>query len=582
MTKNERQLLWKILSLYKPYRKKIAIIIVCILFSSGISMLIPQISKNMMDKGFISGNYKVVIELSVLTLIIVLIDQAIGIIETFNQAYLNSIIPYNLSKKAFKHTMNLKIQYFNNVGIAELMTNINTDVSNIAKITDESTFFIITSIFKIFGCTIGLLLIDFKLTLLVMIMLPLRYFIVKYLAKLRQKSIKSFIEANQNYSAWYGDTLGGIKEIKLWGLKRIKCGELVKKQRDIIKANITLSIVDKINILSESLMFQLITSILYIVGAYMISNKSFTVGGMFAFVTYSATVMAPLSAILNIGYSFSGILPSAKRLFEFFNMGVEESISGNLPLDRKKIQGSLSIRNVSFCYRQEEPVLKDISFEVKAGEKVAIIGANGSGKSTLINLLLRLYQPNSGEIYIDNENINKYNLEDYRGAISVVSQEFYLFNTSIEENIFLANKTSKPKASKILDKSKIDSFIHKFPEGYKSQVGKNGSNLSGGQKQKIALSRALAKETKIVIMDEATSSLDSESEKQINQFISDECEDKTVIIVTHRYDILKKMDRVILLDEGRINDSGTNDELLMRNKLYKDTILSNRINKAVV
>ncbi|PYG84366.1 ATP-binding cassette subfamily B protein [Ruminiclostridium sufflavum DSM 19573] len=571
--KNEDKLILKIVLLYRPYIKRISIILVCILFSSGISMLIPQISKNMMDNGFITGDTAVVIRLSALALALVIIDQALGILETVNQAYLNSIIPYNLSKKAFKHIMGLRIQYFNNVGITELMSNINTDVANIAKITDQSTFYIITSIFKIFGGLIGLLLIDCKLTLMVILILPLRYFIVKYLAKLRKKSIEDFMKANEEYSAWFGDTLGGIREIKLWSLKRVKCGEFIKKQRSMIKCNIKLNIVDKANILSESIMFQIIFSALYIAGAYMISEKSFTVGGMFAFVTYSANVMSPISAILNIGYSFSGILPSAERLFNFFDLEKEGGIAVKLPRS-KEIKGSIRFENVSFCYKKREQVLKNISFEIKQGEKVAIIGANGSGKSTLINILLRFYQPGEGEVFIDNENINRINLEDYRSLISVVSQDNYLFNASVEDNVFLPNKVSKIKALDIATKKKIDSFISKLPDGYKSEVGKNGSKLSGGQRQKIVLSRAMAKNAKIIIMDEGTSFLDYESEEQINRFISDECRDKTVIAVTHKYDILKKMDCVLLLDRGRLNDSGTHDELLLRNELYREAILS--------
>ncbi len=566
---DEKKLIWDIFGLYKPYKKRIFIIITCILISSCISMIIPQISKDLMDKGFIPGNIQVVIKLSALTLLLVLTDQAIGMLETSNQAYLNTIIPYNLSKKAFKHTMNLKIQYFSNVGETELMNNINTDVANISKITDQNTFFIITSVFKVFGGLTGLLLIDYKLTLLVVIMLPFRYFIVRYLAKVRKKGVENFIQANEDYSAWYGDTLGGVKEIKLWGLKRAKCGQFIKKQRNIIKLSIKLSLINKANMFSESVMFQLIISILYITGAYMISSKSFTVGGMFAFVTYSASVMAPISAILNIGYSFSDILPSAKRLFGFLNMEGEQ-IGGEKVRDPEDIQGSIKFKNVSFSYKQKEHALNGISFEIKPREKVAIIGTNGSGKSTLINILLRFYQPDEGEIFIDNERIDKYDLENYRSLIAVVSQDFYLFNTSVEENMFFTARE--------LERSRLNEFIHKLPEGYKSKVGKNGSMLSGGQKQKIALLRAFAKNARVLIMDEATSFLDSESEEQTNSFLLDKCRDKTIIFVTHRYDILKRMDRIVFLDEGRINDSGTHEELILRNELYRKT-MANKVHE---
>lgn len=568
-SQDEREVIWKVLLLFKPYKKKILVIFSCILLSSGISMILPLISKNLMDNGFISGNLTVVIKLSAVTLILVLFDQGIGMLETMYQAYLNSIIPYNLSKKAFKHTIKLKIQYFNNVGIIELMSNIGMDVGNIARITDRATFFIITSIFKIFGGLIGLLLIDWRLTLLVVTILPVRYFIVKGLAKIRKKSMESLIEASRDYSAWYGDTLGGVKEVKLWGLERIKCGQFIKKQRNVIKTNIKLSITDKINEFSESVMFQIITSVLYIVGAYMISGKSFTVGGMFAFVTYSAYVTGPISAILNIGYSFSGILPSAKRLFEFFKMEVEYSEAENVVLDPSEILGSIKFEDVSFSYKNGEQALKNISFEIKPGDKVAIIGANGSGKSTVINLLLRFYMPDSGKILLDNTDISTLKLKKFRENITVVSQEVYLFNTSVKENIDLFNSMDEIRINMAARDSMAHEFIENLPRKYDTNVGKNGAKLSGGERQKIAVSRAFARDSKILILDEATSNYDVVSEEYVSRILDKHFKEKTVIVITHRSDILKHMDKVIVLDKGCIQDIGGHEEIYSRNELYR-------------
>ncbi|MCX7921766.1 MAG: ABC transporter ATP-binding protein/permease [Clostridia bacterium] len=576
MTKQDIATLKKVLTLFVPYRKKIAVIMIIMLVSAGINLLIPQISKQMMDKGILEKNVLLVIQFSIATLCLTLLDQGLGMLETKYRAYINSLMSYELSKKAFKHTLKLKIKYFNNTNFAEVMSNINTDVSNIAKVSDRGTFFMITQVFRIIGGIVGLLLIDWKLTIIVLSIIPLRYKMVKYLAKKRRDMFEKYMEYNREFSSWYGDTISGVKEIKLWGIQNRKVGEFVRKQRGIIKINVGLNLMDKLNELSENIIFQVIISGLYILGVNMILKDSLTVGGLFAFLTYSVYVTAPVSAILNIGYNFSNIIPSAKRLFEFLEMECEyssSSIGKEIRFEHTDVNGNIKFDNVSFSYDNGKQLLKNINFEVKRGDKVAIIGTNGSGKSTLINLLLRFYTPQSGKILLDGIDISQTNLKDYRKLVSVVSQDLYLFNTTIKENIGIsAQKAEIYIAAK---ESTAHEFVKALPQQYDTVVGRNGANLSGGEKQKIALARALAKEARILVLDEATSNCDVESELHINELLNSKSFDKTVILVTHRLDILKGVDRVIILDNGGIYDIGTHDELYHRSAIYKGIINAN-------
>lgn len=552
---DENKIIFKrIFKLLKPYFKKISVIFICIIASAGINMLFPLISKQIMDNGLLKSNLYIVVKFSLITFAMVLVDQAIGLFETKYFSYVNAMFQYSLQKMAFKHLLKLKLQYFNNINFSEIMGNVGMDVGNISRVCDKGTFIIISQIFRIAGGLIGLLLIDWKLTIVVISVVPIRFFTVKYLARKRKDMFKEYIEYNREYSSWYGDAITGIKEIKLLGIQRIKIGEFIKKQKSIVKMNIKMAFLDKFNEYSESIVFQAINGALYILGAYIAFNNGVTIGGLFAFLTYSAYVIGPISAILNIGYNFSNIIPSAKRFFEFLDMETELHSKQLIRAEKDEIKGRIKFNDVSFSYKGSEKILHDINLEIKPGEKIAIIGANGSGKSTLINLLLRFYKPDVGKIEIDGLDINTINLKDYRSLISVVSQDLYLFNTSIEENISVGLKKDEAKMNKAAQESGAYEFIKDMPLRFKSEVGRNGSNLSGGQRQKIAVARAFAREAKILILDEATANYDVESETYLNRMLASGFENKTVLVISHKPDILTKVDKIWVLNSGSIRE----------------------------
>lgn len=573
MIKSEdKKVLMRIVHLYKPYIKNIVVITLCMVVSAAISTILPLLSKNIVDKGLIENNFSLLIKLVLASIFLVLADQGIGFLEIRYRLYVSLMIPYELSKKAFKHTMKLDMKYFNSTNYGEIMNNLDMDVENISKIADSSIFFIITQVFKIIGGVIGLFLIDWKLTLVVLAIIPVKYKVVKILAKKKQEHFIKYMEVRQEYSSWYGDTLSGVKELKLMGLERMKTGEFIKQQRKLFKEEISINILDKLNEVSETVMFEIITGLLYILGAYFIIGAKFTVGGLMAFITYSAYVTTPISAVLDIGYDFSNIIPSAKRFFKFIDMEPEESTqAGKKRVTCDMIEGNIKVENLSFAYEDGKEILNNISFQINKGEKIAIIGSNGSGKTTIINLLLRVLKPTSGKIYIDDIDIDSISLKDYRKLISVVNQNPYLFNTTIKDNILPGSKDYEKVYSSVKE-IRIEDFIESLPEKYETIVGVNGANISGGQKQKIAMARAIAKDSKIMILDEATSNYDIESELSVIELILNRLVDRTVIMVTHKTQVLEVVDKIIFIENGEIVDIGKHDELYERSELYKELI----------
>lgn len=311
------------------------------------------------------------------------------------------------------------------------------------------------------------------------------------------------------------------------------------------------TMIDAWNTLGESLLEWSVIIMLYIVGGILICQGKLSIGSVFAFVSYSWYVTGPISTLLNLKMYFARIMPSARRLFKFLDMETESddgkgTVKGKPP--------RVDFKDVTFAYQENLPILRAASFHVEPGEKVAIIGQNGSGKSTIINLLLRFYAPNSGEITADGVPISQFALDDYRSLFSVVSQEPYLFLSDIAENVNLTGQASPERLNAALETSGVADYTERMPEGLKTQIGRNGARLSGGEKQKLAVARALLKDAPIVILDEATSGFDVESDAYLHDVIVNQMEEKSVVLITHRYENLEGIDHVYHLKEGRITE----------------------------
>lgn len=549
----------RLLLLLGKYKKTIVVIVGCLLVSTGLNLCVPLISRRIMD-GFIGGNKKLLIELVLVSMVIYTINSLIDLIKEKKRVDISAKIQYFLSEQSFSHLMKLRVNYFNNTNYAETLNNINMDINQMTSVADSSVFFVITQAFSMTGGIIGLFIIDFRMTILVLLFIPIKCVVMKYFAKKQKQIMDEFIKKNQKYAKWFGDTVGGVREVKLFNILDRKHEEFDQNQKDIIEKQKQMNMLGQWNTITDSLMVQFLSTLLYILGANLVFDLQLSVGSVFAFITYSSYVTGPISAILNIGYLLSGIIPSTKRYYAFMDLEEETDNGETAAL----CPDDLKLQQVSFAYEKEKYVLKDVDILFAKGSKTAIIGRNGSGKTTIINLLTRMYEPTSGKIMLGTEDISELPLPEYRNMVSVVSQQIYLFNDTIRNNICLYKRVDDVIVEEACKDSGLEDFIKEVSLDY--VVGQNGAMLSGGQKQKIALARALIHDKPIVIFDEATSNTDAYSEQQINGLLDTKLKEKTVIVITHKKEILNKVDQIVVLKEGVVIDNGTYDELVGKNE----------------
>ncbi len=550
MREERRVPLLRILSYLKPYKREFLFAGVLLALSTLIGFLQPLVIRAITDQGMLGKNASVLLWAVAGLALLVLLNQGIDLLQTRIFADVHNASFYMVFQQAFQKLLHLKKSYFEDKGNAEILGFLQMDVSQVASITDRYTVMVVSYVFRIVSGLIGLFLISWRLAFVVVAVVPVKFFLVRFLSKRQEKAMEEMIEESRDFSRWFGDNLNGVDEIKLWNLFQKRNETFQAKQKEILRLQKKSTMLDAWNSFGEMLLEWGVTILLYLIGGLFVCWNWLTIGAVFAFVSYSGYVTGPVGALINLKMYFARIMPSAKRLFAFMDMETE---TGG---ERTCAKGSpkLEFRNVCFRYEEGRPILNGLSFCVNPGEKVAIIGQNGSGKSTILNLLLRFYEPVSGEILIDGENVRTYSLDSYRSLFSVVSQDPYLFFGNIAENIDLTGTAEAERMEAAMNASGVSGYLQRMPNGNNTQIGQNGARLSGGEKQKLAVARALLKDAPIVILDEATSGFDVESDTYLHDVILHEMKEKTVIMITHHYENLVGMDRVYRLEEGRLTE----------------------------
>ncbi|WP_308634275.1 ABC transporter ATP-binding protein [Paenibacillus silvisoli] len=553
-----------------PYRKVLSIVIIIVLFNMGLSLAEPLLLRYVIDEGIMKQDFFVIHMVGITLLAIKAGGWLFSYLHTRMINFTGQRILFDLRQQLFNHLQTLSFRFFDGRPAGKIMSRITNDTNAIGELINGGLITLVMEFTHLVGIVIILLWMDWKLALLSFITLPLLYLVV---GNMQSKIEGSWSRSRKTMSAINGnlnETLQGIRVIQAFSRQSVnnkRFETLNTRNKNAFMRAVTL----------ESLVFPAVemigvigTCVVLWFGAREVMNGELTLGFIMAFINYLWRFWGPLSALSKVYSQVLAAMASAERIFEILDSEPEvKDRSDAKPM--KPIKGEVVFENVSFRYEPEKPdVLKDVNLQIKPGQRVALVGPTGAGKSTIVNLLMRFYDTTGGRILIDGEDVKGVTLESMRRQMGIVLQDSFIFSGTIEENLRYGNEDASDEALRQAAESvRIDRFVSQFADGYQTQVEERGSKLSVGQRQLLAFGRVLLSDPRILILDEATSSVDTETEQHIQAALTTMLEGRTAFIIAHRLSTIRDADVILVVKDGSISEHGSHDDLMKQNGLYK-------------
>ena len=611
-----RALLLRVLTYARPYWWQIGGMLAAILISTGLSLLTPLIFRRLIDMVLPAKDMHQLVVLSVALLLIPILNGGISVIQRrFNAAVGEGVI-YDLRSSLFARLQRMSLRFFTNTKVGELMSRLNNDVVGAQNAISNTIVGIVTNIVEAAAILIVMFTLEWRLTLASLVILPLFILSARHLGVVLRDIARRAMELNAQMNAHMNETLniGGALLVKLFGRAHEEENRFRQRAANVRDIGVQRAVIGSGFFAMLGLVGAFGTALVYGLGGYYVIIGVFTIGTIVAFGSYLNQLYGALQGLAGAPVEFSTSMVSFERVFEVIDLP-PDIVEKDDPHILENVRGGLQFENVTFDYRidesrllsevkrygkmedvktvlslddrrtgpsraEEEPAetplsqaretaLEDISFSAQPGQLVALVGPSGAGKTTLTYLIPRLYDPTSGAIRIDGHDLRDVSLDSLSDAIGMVTQETYLFHDTIRTNLVYA----RPDASQVeveaaAQAANIHNFVMGLSEGYDTVVGERGYRLSGGEKQRIALARVILKDPRILVLDEATSHLDSESEVLIQEALRHVMAGRTSIVIAHRLSTILAADQILVMDRGRIVERGTHSELLALGGLY--------------
>lgn len=574
MTDNKTRNLYFFVSLMFEKKRLIVTGILLMIIATFIDLLSPLVMKQIIDSAIPEKNFKALFIFIAILTILPILSTIFRTVRMILNVKIGGNVTEKLRTMAFEKAFTLSSINLNQLKIGDIVDRLTRTSGMIGEVYIANELLNgITSLFMFLGMTLFMLTISWKLTLIAFLVVPLVFFITFKLGRISETKTKSYMEYTNNEMTFFTELISGIKNVQIFSqqqseMKNVK--SLLKKHKEL-HLNTSIyrrSYADIFNQLVKSLAL----GIVFAVGAWDISNNQLTIGSLVAFTVYVPQLYTLVNDIQTAYIGTTNVRPIIKQLNTFLD--IQEPISefpNAIPL--KNVKGEIEFQNVSFTYENNRAGLQNVSFKVQPGETIGIVGGSGGGKTTILELLMRFYDPTEGAVCIDGVDISKYNLIDFRNAIGLVTQDPFLWNRTIKENLIygvpIATKDQILHAIKV---AQLEEFIDSLPEGYETVVGERGVRISGGEKQRLAIARAILKDPPIILLDEPTSALDANTEFLLQSQMEEVFKGKTIVLVAHRLATIRNASKILVLDNGEIVEFGTPNELLNKKGAYFDLL----------
>ncbi len=512
-------------------------------------------------------DFKVLKESALLYFIVILGIFLLTYIQVYLLHLTSQKIIYDIRRDIFSHILRLPISFFDRNPVGRLVTRVTNDTETLQEMYNSVITSVVVDIFLIIGLSIFMFILNWKLATIVILSIPIVGYMSFVFRKYARKAYRDFRIRLARVNAYLAEHINGIRITELFTREKENEREFREINNSLLNAQLRFIFVNAIFRPLVSALGSFVVSALIFFGGIQILNNQISFGMLFLFISYLDLFFRPIQDLAEKYDILQNAMASSERIFLLLDEPIKIK-SPEKPIKLKTIKGKIEFKNVWFAY-DKEWVLKDVSFFIEPGEKVAFVGLTGAGKTSIINLITRFYDIQRGEILIDDINIKELSLEELRSQISVVLQDVHLFATNILHNIKLErDNISYEKVKEVARIVNAEEFILKLPQGYETPVQERGATLSAGQRQLLAFARALASDPKILILDEATSNIDTETEKLIQDALKKIVEGRTSIIIAHRLSTIQDVDTIYVLHKGKIIEKGNHQELLRKKGLY--------------
>lgn len=576
-------LIFRLLGYFKPFKPQLFTVLICMLLTSCISLLTPVISGQVLYDQVISKptyaadgtqltgklhDLRYVYAVVAVLVGMALLQLLVGIMQNRANAHMSTNVTRTMKNDIFRSMCGLSISYFNQNPTGRLVNRVNYDAVKIRNFYIDGVPHLIVNVLNFVGLTVFLFSINWKLTLIVFIPVPIIVAIFKTMLPKLWRAFSKQYRRSSSLNAMLNDTLSGVRVVKAFAKEAEETHRFYQYSSRLYDANLRSNLISICIFPIVGLLIGLSSTAIWGFGGIEVMGQRMTYGELTTYLSYIGMIFGPLNFFSTFTNLLTDTINSAERMFEVMDMIPEITDSPNaVKLDT--IKGDIEFKNVCFHYTPNRPILKDVSFRIKAGDHIGLVGHTGSGKSTIANLITRMYDVVSGSITIDGVDVKDIELRSLRRNIAIVSQEIFIFRGTIADNI----RYARPEATidEVIEAARAANahdFIMSLPEGYETTVGIGSRSLSGGERQRISIARALLLKPSLLILDEATAAMDTETERLISEAIDKLVEGKTTVSIAHRLATLKNCNYLMAIENGQLAEIGTEEELLEKKGVY--------------
>jgi ATP-binding cassette, subfamily B, bacterial len=556
----------RIFAYITPYWRRLMLVLVLSLFSTILGLAQPYITKLLIDEALLRQNMRALTLVAALMVVVTVLGFVLNIASSYRYVAVSAAVLFDMRLAVYRHLQRLSPRFYTRTKLGEIVSRLNNDISEVQRVAADTLLAAIANVIFLVGSVGIMVLLNWKLFLLSILLIPVSVIALKHYRAKLSSNVQRMRERSAEIGSFLIETLMGMRLVVTSNTQDIEVNRFREKNQSFVDALLSMQLVSFFAGALPGTVLTLSTALVFLYGGKLVIDGVMTIGALVAFMAYHMRLLAPVQNLMGLYTSVTTARVSLNRVFEILDAPVEV-IENPGAMAIEGARGNIEFENVSLKYDRETVVLDDVSFKIPAGSLCAIAGPSGVGKSTIADLLLRFYDPQGGTIRLDGLDLRGVRLDDLRREVVLVEQTAFLFNATIAENI----RYGRPDAGlediiRAAQSASIDSFIRSLPEGYDTQVGERGQALSAGERQRIALARALLRDPSVLVLDEPTASVDPITEQTIAAALGSVMKGRTTVVISHRLSLIERADLVIVIENGRVIETGRPAELLASGK----------------